>query len=178
MNIFDQVRNNKNFTTQNSYRWFQTEVKKVAGGVSGQSIMSTQGAKFVSGIAPGTLYIFQYDPKYKDKLPVWDMFPLVLPFSMDSSSFTGLNMHYLPVMQRFGVFQQLIDLASMYQGTVNSDKLRIYSWQFLKSIAMSQQVGPCVHKYLKSHVRSRFLKIPPKDWLTSILLPVEHFIRK
>lgn len=174
MNIFQQIRNDPKFNTTNSYRWFQSVVGQVAGGMTGNAVLSEQGVKFVTIPSPGQLYIFKYDPKYKDTLPVWDRFPLLLPFDLSPKHFMGLNLHYLGVQERFAVFQKLMDIASTYNGAINNDKLRIYSWNFLKQIAMAKQVAPCVKKYLKSHVRSRFLRIPPKDWLTSILLPVEE----
>ena len=46
----------------------------------------------------GRLNMFLYDPKYKDKLPYYDVFPLVLPIQRYSDGFLGINFHYLTLL--------------------------------------------------------------------------------
>ena len=48
----------------------------------------------------GRMYFYHYDPKYKDVLPVYDKFPLVIPMEMYSDGFLGLNLHYLDPYSR------------------------------------------------------------------------------
>lgn len=48
----------------------------------------------------GRMNFFLYDAKYKDKLPYWDRFPLVLPLEETNNGFIGLNFHYLSIPMR------------------------------------------------------------------------------
>ena len=51
----------------------------------------------------GRMYFYHYDPKYKDTLPVWDKFPLVIPMEMYDDGFLGLNIHYLDPYSRLAL---------------------------------------------------------------------------
>ena len=47
----------------------------------------------------GKLFFYRYDAKTKEKLEYWDMFPIVIPFSIHVNGWTGMNLHYLnPLM--------------------------------------------------------------------------------
>ena len=48
----------------------------------------------------GSMYLFRYDAKFKDKLPYFDAFPLCLPFEPTNNGFWGINLHYLPYLLR------------------------------------------------------------------------------
>ena len=48
----------------------------------------------------GSMYLYIYDPKTKDKLPIWDTCPLVFPMEFYDDGFLGLNMHYLTPLAR------------------------------------------------------------------------------
>ncbi len=63
----------------------------------------------------GRMYTYQYDPKLKDVLPVWDKFPLVIPIEMYSDGFLGLNLHYLDPYSRLILLDRLGDF-------INNDK--------------------------------------------------------
>ena len=44
----------------------------------------------------GNMYMFFYDPKYKETLPYYDGFPLIIMLGPAKGGFMGLNLHYLP----------------------------------------------------------------------------------
>ena len=48
----------------------------------------------------GTMQMFFYDPKHKDKLPYYDLFPLIVVVGPAEGGFYGLNLHYLPPILR------------------------------------------------------------------------------
>jgi hypothetical protein len=118
--------------------------------------------------------MFLYDPKTKDELPYYDMFPLVFPYKSVSGGFMGLNMHYLPYQARVVLLQRLMDFASDRALTENT-KIR-YSWSLISGVAKFEWAEPCIKHYLNSHVRSPFRKIDAPDWTTAMLLPVEQFV--
>lgn len=121
----------------------------------------------------GHMYMFLYDPKYKDTLPFYDRFPLIFPFEKVQGGFYGLNMHYLPYLLRARLMDQLYKLInnSSYDETT---RLRL-SYKILKSSSQFRYFTPCVKHYLNNHVKSRFLYIHPKEWDTALFLPTERF---
>jgi hypothetical protein len=124
-------------------------------------------------VLPGYLYMFFYDAKLKDKLPYWDSFPLVLPFSKVPNGFYGINLHYMPYGARFKLLGALHEYASDEKASEET-RLRI-NWKILTSLARVAPIKHCVKHYLDEYVQSRFLQIKYPDWVTASLLPVERF---
>ena len=122
------------------------------------------------GLEIGSMYTFNYDPKWKKELPIYDTFPLIFPFHIESDRFLGLNMHYLPPAGR----AQLMDV--LYTITNNtkynhSTKLKL-SYQVLKNIAKKEAYAPTIHMYLKKHVKSKLRWIAPVEWDYTLMLPL------
>ena len=125
-------------------------------------------------ITPGELYLFQYDAKYKDTLPMWDMFPLVFPFKKVSGGFIGLNMHYLPYPARIKVLDRLMDFRTNNKFD-DTTRLRL-SWGLIQGVSTLKMAEQCVHRYLASHVVSPYKRIDAVNWATAMMLPVERFV--
>ena len=73
----------------------------------------------------GNMYMFSYDPKYKNVLPYYDAHPLVFPIEFYSNGFLGINLHYLPPMARASLMSNLKKLSSdnKYNDRVDRKKL-------------------------------------------------------
>ena len=56
-----------------------------------------------------------------------------------------------------------------------SRKLLRVIYDLLNSSAKYKYFEPCVKRYLKSHVKSRFLMIPSNEWDIALFLPMERF---
>jgi hypothetical protein len=121
----------------------------------------------------GKMYTFFYDPKHKDVLPYYDMFPLIFLVDFRENGFLGINLHYLPPVLR----AKLMD--SLYQ-TINNTKyddttkLRI-SYQILASASKYRWFKPCLKHYLWDHVQGNYLNIEPTNWDSALMLPTEQF---
>jgi len=126
--------------------------------------------------SPGFMYLFQYDPKYKEDLPYYDRFPLIFPFEDQGDSFLAMNLHYLPHVYRARLLDYLYDLLNneKYNETT---RIRA-SYKLLNAASRYKYFKPCVKRYLHSHVRSRFLQIPANEWDIAMFLPLERFAKK
>jgi len=122
----------------------------------------------------GGMYFFVYNPKLKDNLPFYDLFPLVIPIETYSDGFLGLNLHYLAPVPR----AKLLDALSEFSTNDKyDDKTRIAaSYQMLKGLSSTEAFRPCLKRYLSHHIRSQFLRINANEWDIAIFLPVESFI--
>lgn len=122
----------------------------------------------------GRMYAFFYDPKFKQVLPFYDMFPLVFVIGpKGSNGFLGMNLHYLPPVLRAKLMNNLYDTINNKKFD-NTTKLNI-NYQMLTSAAKFRYFEPCVKHYLFDHVQSKFLQIEPKFWDAALMLPTEKF---
>lgn len=155
-----------------SQAWFAEQAKKLGNMVSPNSAMSTPGrqrAKFM----PGKMYLFQYFPLMAKELPYYDVLPLVIPFSADENTFTGLNFHYLPYKVRYVLLRNLLDFATNKK---MDDKTRLnLSWAYVKGVSKYAGISSAVKRYRVDHMQSHFLEIKPEEWFMALLLPIERF---
>ena len=66
--------------------WFRDVVQKTRAAAFPAStgraeLMGERNTGVVSSVTVGRLYLFQYDAKWKDILPYWDVWPLIFPFA-------------------------------------------------------------------------------------------------
>ena len=80
--------------------WFRDVVQKTRAAAFPAStgraeLMGERNTGVVSSVTVGRMYLFQYDAKWKDILPYWDVWPLIFPFDFARKSETTLFMYYL-----------------------------------------------------------------------------------
>lgn len=122
----------------------------------------------------GKMYFFNYDPKYKETLPVYDKFPLVIPMDIYSDGFLGLNLHYLDPYSRLILLDRLHDFINndKYDDTT---KFRL-SYDLLSKSRRYKLIEPCIKRYLFNHILSSLIYIEPNHWETAIFLPVQKMV--
>lgn len=122
----------------------------------------------------GKLYFFEYVAKYggmgsdiptSQQLPVWDRYPLVLPFTTAPNGFIGINLHYLPIRARAWLLDKLLGTAN-----IPANKLRI-NWQILSSLSRIDIGQYATHRYLLNHITSPFRLVRIDDYANAIMLP-------
>ena len=172
-NPFEQIRADSN-QGQKSFNWYMNQVRNVAGGITNpRSAMASSITTRVPIYEIGSMYLFRYDAKHKNKLPYFDAFPLCLPFEPTNDGFWGMNLHYLPYLLRARLLGKLLE--TLDDQAITSQSQMQYNWDLLSSAARFPEVKPCVKRYLTSQLRSGFHKINPEDWKAAIFLPVEDF---
>ena len=155
--------------------WFRSIVGRARGKFSSetpQKILSRQESTVSSSVL-GKMYFYSYNPKWKDKLPWYDTFPLVFPIERYPDGFLGLNFHYLAPKHRAILMDQLKAFANnnKYDETT---KLRL-SYNMLKGFTKYKRARPAVHRYLNSKVNSKFVLVNADEWEVALFLPVERF---
>jgi hypothetical protein len=155
--------------------WFRSIVNRTKGKFSSetpQKILSRQDSTVSSSVL-GKMYFYSYNPKWKDKLPWYDTFPLVFPIERYPDGFLGLNFHYLAPKHRAILMDQLKVFANnkKYDETT---KLKL-TYNMLKGFTKIKRARPTVHRYLTSKVNSKFVLINADEWEVALFLPVERF---
>ena len=118
----------------------------------------------------GKLNMFFYDPKLKQKLPYYDIFPLVLPLKRYSDGFLGINFHYLPIPLRVRLLDKLTDYSSNDKFD-ETTRLNV-KYENVKRIKLIQ---PTLHKYLYSYTNSALRRIDADEFVLATMLPVLQF---
>ena len=144
-----------------SVNWYKKKIKELG---TPKAMDLIRDGKRKGKPHAGKLNMFFYDPKYKETLPYYDTFPLVLPIEKYSNGFLGLNLHYLPIPLRIRLLDRL---AGFSEGNeINAD------YNGLKNISL---VKPTLHKYLYGQTKSQFRRIDVDEFVVAALLPVQRF---
>lgn len=174
--LFEQYKMSPHDASLKSKTWYQQQIALLSGTkINKTTLMSGRPElKRTTKIVPGSMYLFEYDPKHAETLPYYDRFPLVIPFRQTHNAFYGLNLHYLQPQLRV----ILLDKLMIYATNKNLDettKLR-FTWQLASAAAKNKFIGSCVKMYLVNQVQSQFLKVLPEHWVGALMLPTEQFV--
>lgn len=150
-----------------SKEWFEDTLKS---GIRGHKVSKPEAGK---------IYAFVYDAKYKDTLPYWDMYPLIIYLGEGTSKagnklMYGLNLHYIPAKARQAFIEELLKRYASTDSFVNKTKLKV-DWTKVKGMQGSDVM---IKSYLPSHVKNVFVEVKPKDWINIIFMPLQQFMSK
>lgn len=157
-------------------KWFQDQAKSLKKVQTGNIVKDAGPERWRTKITPGDMILFYYDPKHKETLPYYDLWPIIFPLAVESDRFLGINFHYLQPTLR----AQLLDALWPHTNNTKLDattKMKI-SYDILKGASKFNLVKPCIKWYLKDHVRSRYVKIMPNEWEFAMMLPADKFVKE
>ena len=156
---------------QKSASWYRNAVSLITDKSSPSELFAS--GKLLGRPSAGRMSMFFYDPKFKQRLPYYDIFPLVLPLEPMRGGFIGLNFHYLPYGARFKFLQQLQTYAS--NGKFDQSTKIQASYNSIKSNKFTKVA---IKRSLNSQVRSNFLRINVDEIALAAYLPVAQFTGK
>lgn len=161
--------------TRQSREWFRAQAEAFGrGNISAPKMMDTmQTTVAATDLKIGRMYMFFYDPKWKEELPYYDKFPLIFPINFYKDGFLGINLHYLPPFHRAQLMDALYSTANNRKFD-ETTKLQI-SYDLLNGASKFAMFRPCLKRYLFAHVRSKFGEIDTKEWDLALMLPTERF---
>lgn len=172
--------------TKKSYNWFRKNVSKALG-----TAIDEVGNRWVYSRLPGAdrtlknainsakaplvgnLYFYIYDPKWKQTLPYYDVFPLVIPIGYKKNGFLGLNFHYLPPVLRAQLLDGLLSFKAYTDYLGKPDQYVRISYDLLKGLPLPYQ--PTIKHYIWTHVKSNFARVDFDEWENAVFLPAEQF---
>ena len=158
--------------------WFKSIVKKTQQAAfpattGRREIMSDRNIGVSKGLPViGQLYLFQYNAKWADILPYWDMWPLIFPFDKAKGGFYGINLHYLPPNARAALMIRLIKAQGGGGNMDENFKLKL-NYNIITSF---KPAIPCIKRYLFGQVQGKGLYgISGEDWSYAAALPLQKF---
>ena len=150
-----------------SVDWYRRNVADLSNRVTAAALM--RSGKLNGIPSKGRLNFFFYDPKYKQVLPLYDRFPLVLPLETIPGGFMGLNFHYIRPVQRISLLNNLQRYAS---GGMKPSTRIDATYDGIKNVRIAKNT---IKKYLYGHVRSSFLRVDFDEAALAVMLPVQQF---
>lgn len=125
----------------------------------------------------GQMFMFNYQPITRTKLPYYDTFPLIFILRLDNDGFLGINLHYLPMNLRVVLFKMLMKFKTGNVESKNTRLVLIYEY-LMRQPKFRHYIKPCIKKYLYNRIDSYILRIPPEDWYIAVFLPLARFRKK
>ena len=141
-----------------SINWYKKKVADLSNRISAARLMRDGTLKKTPSF--NKLHFFRYDPKLKQFLKYYDIFPLVMPIQAAKGGFLGINFHYLPIPLRMRLLETLDKRG--FRGNYSK----------LKNI---REVKPTIKHYLRKQFASGFLELEEDDYAPSIFMPVAQF---
>lgn len=125
----------------------------------------------------GNLYFFKYDPKWKEKLTIYDIYPMAFPIKMYGNGFLGLNMHYLPM----GARRKFVQLVNDYRAASPDSRIDVTTELFnelTRTKRIYDMVPQTVHRYLYVQMKSRAITILPEEYEKAVQLRIDEWVIK
>jgi hypothetical protein len=170
------------YTKDELAKWFESKAFQTGSQAARRKILNADDRHRDETFA-GKLYFYRYDAKTKDKLDMWDKYPLCMVLEKTSNGFLGLNLHYLSKGQRktlLRVFDKYAKDYDIESGTTTGHG--VGNWELLiKSINGTGAAAlpkKCLKRYLFTHVRSKFVEIYPDEYDKAIQLPIDLWVYK
>ena len=151
--------------SKESREWFRKKASQL--NPNRAELMRAESVQLRNRPAVGSMYMYFYDPKTKEKLPYYDRFPLVLPLEEYNDGFLGINFHYLPIPLRMRLLDRVVDFSNNTKFD-ESTRLNV-SYTALKSVRL---IKPTIKRYLAGKVKSRFRRVDADEFTIATLLPV------
>jgi len=175
LDLLDKIQNETPLEaearSQESLDWFKLRLRKIRQPVN--KLLTDDDFPVVARPELGKMYMYLYDAKYKQTMPYWDRFPLIICFDLLSDGFMGINLHYIAPRYRTPLLLSLYEIA---METDNDEERRVMlSYQLIKSVSTLRYAKPCVKRYLFSHIDSRISEIPMDYWDMMVMLPSQQF---
>lgn len=162
---------------RSSIRWFRTQVKNNS--VSPRRVLrdpeiSRNLKRAPEHIKLGELLLFRYDPKHKEKLPFYDVYPLSIIMSTGVSKagekyVISLNLHYLTQMER----ERL--LTAIYKSNTKGGAQEVLA--LVQRLSYYPGFRHAIKMHLLNHMVGNVLSIPFDEWALAVNIP-SGFISK
>jgi hypothetical protein len=163
--------------SRDARNWYRKKALEITS-IDRRELMSSDPARYRQSIELGRMYMFYYDPKHRKTLPYFDRLPLIIPIQHKADGFLGINLHYLPPIYRAQLMDALYGIINNLEFN-NTTKIGSPGqrdlYRIMKVIPKMRNFKPCIKRYLKPYVRSRFVSIASTEWDIALGLPLAEF---
>ena len=160
--------------TDRSATWYMRQVQNYARHLTNPNeLYQSDLGKFATKLEVGRMYLFEYDPKWKQDLAYYDNFPLIIMVDALPKGFSGINLHYLAPTFRANLLDKIYPVDQ--QNITDKSTLRS-AWGDIRNFSRFPEVRGSVKKYLTVNITGEMIEVDPKNWKAAIFLPVQKFV--
>lgn len=174
-NISDRLKDSsgskKTRLRKTAVEWLQAKFALIKAGYQNVPDSSSRGSAGIRGM----MCFYEYEPKLKEKLPMWDKFPLVVVLEHYDDGFLGLNLHYASEDEKTALLMSLLK-TGIYSPELNSVKARVDYDLLVRNTKKFPGFQKCIKRYLTQHIKGRVLEIRPHEWGLAAFLPSAEFV--
>lgn len=124
-------------------------------------------------IIPGSILLYDYDPK--DKSQVYDYRPLIIVMNISKKYVLGCNLHWITLKERLEILK-LLAVYNLRHGNSDNPKHLLFTYELLKFYMQPyQKKFKCVRLYLRNRISKKCALIPPRNILDVARLKYEDF---
>lgn len=160
-------------TSKQAYEWFLSEL---------ENEKSTRVQTTKSRMQSGKIYVFKYNPLYRDKLSYYDVHPIILALGNITENgkkkTLGVNISWYPPSARKYIIEKIRDiLKNSYQNSIKkfpfqaNNQSPIYMDLFqLKILLDSIGFSFAIRQYIEERIISPKVCVCYEDWNKAIML--------
>ena len=165
----------KKYTSAEMQKWLFEKAAQTKDPKTVRKIVMSNDMRGRSTAMLGRMYFFKYNPIGRYDLPKYDKFPMCIPIERYSNGFLGINLHYLNGSTRAALLEILLRFKS--EAVIDDQTKIIADYNTLKAFSALEKLAmPCVHRYVFTQVRSKFIEVYPSEFNMAIQLPVEDWV--
>lgn len=132
----------------------------------------TRGKKGIYGRPIiGQMFTFRYQAETVD---FWDAQPIAFILDVKEDRILSLSLHYLPVRLRLRLVGMI--RATMRSKVLSREAKARFTYAMIKTVAKYRIAKPCIKTHVLSRIKSKIVRIHPRDWVFACTLPTDRWI--
>ena len=176
LDIFEKNKYDLKVAYRKSKAWYEQQMILLMKQIqSPWIVLKGNPTQLTTRLLQGKMYMFVYDPLYKESIPYFDRFPCMLLYRRTTGGFSGLNLHYLPYQMRIQLLWRLMQYKT--NNKLDASTRIKFQWEAISGVSKFAAAVPAFKNYSYKGLRSTFREIRAYDWATAVLLPVEQFVK-
>jgi hypothetical protein len=166
----NQKMNDKELT---AVQWFRQSLadirKKKLGKPTDYEPLLLDKSRNVGRKLRGQVLLFRYRPDSKTKF--YDRYPVIIVLEVTGSQIIGLNLHYVPPMDRIKLIL-LMNSLLYNQKETNLQKTRLKIFSLLNKKVFAKYMGAAINRYTVKNIAGKPKLTTPEEWSYLAFLPV------
>jgi hypothetical protein len=163
-------RNEKELTAVQWFRKSLADIRKKKNGkpTDYEPLLKDNGRTVLRRLR-GQVLLFRYRPDSKTKF--YDRFPIIIVLEVTGSQIIGLNLHYVPPVDRIKLIM-LMNSLLYNQKETNLQKTRLKIFSLLSKKIFAKYIGAAVNRYTIKNIAGKPKLTTPEEWSYLAFLPV------
>ena len=162
-----------NNSSQNAVQWFKDSIRGLKKNQIGKQqdylTIIKNNKRNVKTTLRGQVLLFQYRPKDKPKF--YDRFPLIIVLDFKGRNLLGLNLHYVPPLDRLRLLA-LMNTLIFNKNESNFQNTRIRILSLLNKQIFAKYLGTAVNYYTVENIVGKPKITTPEEWTHFAFLPL------